>query len=545
MGNMESTAMSLHIPEIALALLLVISVVAIAARRANIPYPTAFLLSGTALALIPGLPAITIPPEHILVIFLPPLLMEAAYFTSLRDFRSNLRPILQLAVGLVIATAAAVAFTFSGLIPGFGLAAGFVLGAIVSPPDAVAATAIIRNKRMPARIVNVLKGESLINDATGLVLYQFAVAAVLTGDFSLPAASLHFLWMVVVGVSIGAMLGMAFIHAFSYIRECSVEILSTFVVAYAAYMLGEAMETSGVLAVVTAGLVVGWHAPEKFPSSFRLPAEAVWEMAKFLLSGVVFLLIGLQIPGVVHRLSVYAPGALATYAAIICLVTLLARLAWVFIVGYGVRFLFPSLRRNDPYPSWQNMFIVAWGGMRGVVSLATALALPLTLPDGTAFPYRDLMIFLAVSVIFFTLLVQGGTLPFLLSRLALSYDFSLLQEDWNARYAAVTQALRKISALAGDDSVYRPALERIRGHYLDRLASLGDGPNTPLVPTDIPGPQDHPLIQAEQRIWRDVLETERKTIITLRKSFSLSDDTMHNILRDLDLFSSRFGGEAA
>lgn len=531
-------------PNIFLILLCSICLVAYLARRVGMSYPIAFVLAGMALAVVPGFPEFKIPPEWILLIFLPPLLSEAAYFTSLRDLKNAARPVLQLSVGLVIATCCAVAVLLEWLEPGIGLAAGFVLGAIISPPDAVAAISILRNIRVPKRVVTVLEGESLINDATGLVLYKFAVAAVVTGSFSLMGVAVDFLWMAVSGITVGWFIGYAYMRIFPRIKEMSVEILSTFLVPYASYLLVESFHGSGVLAVVATGLTIGWYAPRDFYPAFRIPAEEVWKMVSFVLNGLVFLLIGMYFPGLLSRLEAYSMWDLLGTAAAVSLVAIAIRFAWVFSIAYGERLIFPSLRRQRPHLPWQNVFIVAWTGMRGVVSLATALALPLTVADGTPFPHRDLIIFLAFSVILVTLVLQGLTLPWIMQRMGLVYDPKIIEEEWQAKKEAVESALKRLRELSEDCTIQSTALERILSHYQDRQSALGDGPNTPLNLKEPPAAYNHPLVVTESVIWKEVLEAERNAVIGLRQRFHISDDVMHEILRDIDLLHNRFANIA-
>lgn len=524
-----------------LIFLLVIAVVAYLAQRVGMAYSVAFVISGIALASIPQFPMFEIPPDLLLLLFLPPLLNEAAYQTSLRDLRANMRPILQLAIGLVVATTFGVAYAFNYLAPGMGLGLGFVLGSIISPPDAVAAVSVTRHVRIPRRIMTILEGESLINDATGLVMYKFAVAAVVVGGFSLADASLQFVWMVVSGVSMGWLIGWVFMRIFPHIHEMSVQILSTFLIPYASYLLVENLHGSGVLAVVTTGLTIGWYGPQRFTPAFRGPAVAVWQMVTFVLNGLVFLLIGLHFPGLLRQLHSYDPAILIELTIAASVIAISIRVLWVYIVGYGTRFLFPSIRKNDPYPNWQNMFVIAWTGMRGVVSLATALALPLTVADGwTPFPHRDLIIFLAFSVILVTLVLQGLSLPWLTRKLSLTYEGSILYEQWQARKEAAETAIKRLEELAGDPDFKSPALDRIISHYRDRVMSLGDGPNTPIVLKTPPKNDHYPLIITENRLWTEALKAEREAVVCLRQRFVISDDIMHEMLRDIDLLHNRF-----
>lgn len=530
--------------EIFLLLLLVICVVATLAKRIGLAYPIAFVLAGVGLATLPGFPGFAIPPDMILLLFLPPLLAEAAYFSSLRELRRNLRPILQLAVGLVVFSCLTTTLALQWLAPGLGLAAAFVLGAIISPPDAVAAVSVTRSVRVPSRVMTILEGESLINDATGLVLYQFAVAAVVTGAFSVTQVSLHFLWMAASGPLVGWLIAQAFLRLCPKIQEMSVEILGTFVVAYMSFLAAEHIHSSGVLAVVAAGLTIGWHGPRLFSPSFRIAAHATWNMVSFVLNGLVFLLIGLYFPSLLTHLHDYAPMQLAWLAVAVSLVAMLTRLVWVFSFAYGTRLFLPWVRRGDPYPAWQNVFVVAWTGMRGVVSLATALALPFYTQGEIPFPHRDLIIFLAFSVILFTLVFQGLLLPFIVRRFGLVYEGRAVYEQWLAMKEAVEHALDRLREMEEEGKAHSPVLERIVSHYRDRLESLGDGPNTPLHLSQLPPEDVHPLIRTENHVWKEVLEAERRAVVGLRHAFRINDDTMHDMLRDIDLLHSRFADKA-
>ncbi len=535
--------------EIFLLLLVAICVVAYGAPRLRVANPIAFVLAGMGLGLIPAFGNFVFPPELMLLIFLPPLLTSAAYFTSLRDFRANKRPIMQLAVGLVVFTCAVVALTMHWLEPEISIAAGFVLGAIIAAPDAVAAVSMTKNAVLPRRVMTILEGESLVNDATGLVIYQFAVAAVVTGVFSLLGASLHFVWMVISGLALGWFAGWLYMKIFPRIREMSVEILSTFLAPYAVYIAAEAVHSSGVLAVVAFGLTVGWYAPKVFQPVFRVPAEAIWRMVTFVMEGLVFLLIGLHFPGLVSRLKEYDAETLWTLGLMVPLVAVVSRFVWVFAVAYGTRFFFAGIRARDPYPAWQNVFIIGWVGVRGVVALATALAVPLTVEGGAPFPHRDLILFLAFCVIIFTLIFQGLTLPWLLKRVRMVYheDARAAQEQWIARKIAAETAREKLQQLRRDGSHQSAAFERIVSHYEDKVQALGDGPYTPIHAHEPPPQQrhdEHPILAVENKIWKEVLEAERDAIIKLRHGFKISDDIMHEMLRDIDLLFNRFAGRA-
>ncbi len=300
------------------------------------------------------------------------------------------------------------------------------------------------------------------------------------------------------------------------------------------------MQGSGVRAVVASGFYVTGHAPTLFPARLRIPAEAVWKMTTFFLSALVFLMIGIQIPSLFARLSVYRPSELAFYAAATCATAFLVRFVYVYAMAYGTRFLIPSIRRKDPYPTWQNVFLIAFIGMRGVVSLATALALPVTISWGFEFPDRDLIIFLSVTLIVFTLVIQGLSLPWIVRKLTLTFDPNFLHEDWNARHTAARTAMEKILEMEQVNGDENPALARLKAHYQTRLEALGDGPNTPLISTEEGNSSSHPVIAEEHRIWQELLTAERQAVIGLRKAYAISDEIMHDIMREIDLLANRF-----
>lgn len=521
-------------------LLCAICVCALLAHRLKVSPPVSFLLGGLGLALVPGMHVPHIEPEYMLVLFLPPILMEAAFFTSIREFRTNLQAILSLAVGLVFLTAGVTAAVTVALIPGATWAMGFLLGAIISPPDAAAATSALRGAPIPRRVVSILEGESLVNDASGIVLYKFALAAVMVGSFSFADAGVEFLWKAGAGIAVGLAIAYLCVRMFPLLREPSVEILFTFIPPYASYLLAESIHASGVLAVVAAGLLIGWHAPTLFSTRTRMPAEAVWKMVVFFINAMAFLLIGLQLPGLIQRLHVYDTSFVVTSAIAVCTAAIAVRFLYIFTLTHGWRIFWPSRAKRVPITAWQNIFLIGWTGMRGVVTLALALAIPFKLPGGETFPYRDLIIFLSVSVILATLVLQGISLPWLSSKLRLSFDPKRMQEEWLARKRTAHSAIEVLNRLANEDGVHQPALERIRQHYEERIESLGDGPNTPLDPHQRPSLETHPLIQAENRIWHEVLERERETLVRMRHEFTIDDDIMNELLREMDLRASSF-----
>lgn len=396
-----------------LSLLTAALVLSILAKRLNMPPAAAYVVGGMALALVPAKPPFEIDPDFILVLFLPPLLLSSAYFTVWRDFKANLRPILMLAIGAVIFTTLVVGFMAHALLPSLPLAAGFCLGAIVSPPDAVAAKAVLQRLPVPPRLVTILEGESLVNDASGLMLYRMAAAAALTGVFDWSDAAVMFGQLTAGGVAAGAVAGLLANAAVSRLRDTQLLILTTFLVAWMTYVGAEALHVSGVLAVVTAGLIMGWAQHAILDAESRIETQAVWRTVVFVMEALVFILIGLSLRDVIKELGGFGP-TLASELPIALLVTLTAiaaRFIWVFPATYLPRLLVPSIRKCDPSPPLSVPVVIGWAGMRGVVSLAAALALPI------GFPGRDFILLTTFVVIAATVLLQGGTLGPLVRRL--------------------------------------------------------------------------------------------------------------------------------
>jgi Na+/H+ antiporter len=420
------------LPEIETIFVLLAAVATLAtlANRIGVPYPILLVLGGLVLGFVPGLPRVELEPEVVFLLFLPPLLYVSAIFTSWRDFRTNLRKISQLAVALVLMTVCTVAAVAHWAV-GLPWGAAFVLGAIVSPTDAIAATSIAQRLGIPRRIVTVLEGESLINDATGIVAYRVAVAAVAAGGFSLWQAGLQFVIGAVGGVMVGLAVGWLVVWARRHVsEEPNVQNTISLLTPFAAYLLAEEpshylwgrlglpgeFAFSGVLAVVAAGLYLARRVPYVVTPQARLQAYAFWELVIFLLNGLIFALIGLQLRSIVERLSEteYGAAQLVLYAVLISLAVILVRFLWVFSAAYSPRWENRSLRWPDPLPSPHAATVIAWSGMRGVISLAAALSLPLTVESDAPFPGRDLILFLTFAVILATLVVQGLSLPALI-----------------------------------------------------------------------------------------------------------------------------------
>ncbi len=516
--------------ELLVALFAAAVVLAWLARRVRVPYPIALVLGGAALAFVPGLPRLPVDPNLILIVVLPPVLYQAALLTSWRDFRANLGTISLLAIGLVAATTVAVAMTLKRLVPEVPWAAAFALGAIVSPPDAVAATAVLSRLNMPRRIVTLLEGESLVNDASGLVLYRFAVAAVLTGAFSIPQATLQFVLIAVGGIAVGVALGRLFVAIHRQLGDTLVEIVLSLVLPYAAYLIAETAHVSGVLAVVTAGLVRGRYAREAFSPEARIVAQSVWTVVVFLMNCFVFILIGLQLPAIVSGLGGRSVSEAIGVGVVLSLVAIAARLAWVFPGAYLPRFLAPRRGRAEPSPPWQRVLVVGWSGMRGIVSLAAALALPLATDSGAPFPERDLLVFLAFVVILVTLVVPGLTLAPLARLLRVGGDWGMHDETQLARAETARAALAELARLEREGEITADVVELLRREAELQLARTSPGGLVLAY-------GDDPWCKARRALVR----AERRRLIELWRAGRIGDEVLHEIERELDFEESRLG----
>jgi CPA1 family monovalent cation:H+ antiporter len=518
--------------ELDLVLLSVLAAVAlllIGAYHARVPYPIMLVVGGAVIGFLPGIPEVELDPRLILVIVLPPLLYAAAFFSSLRDLRDNLRPISLLAIGLVIATTVGVAVVAHAVIDGMTWEAAFVLGAVVSPTDPVAATAIASRVGAPRRFVTIVEGESLVNDATALIAYKFAVAAAVTGSFSLANAGGRFVVNAVVGVAIGLAVGWIVAQVRRTIDDAPTEIAISLVTPYFAYLPAEALGVSSVLAAVTTGIFLGWRSPQLITPTTRVQAFAVWGIVQFVLNAALFVLVGLQLPNVLDGISGLPTERIVLYAAVISLAVVVIRYLWVYPATYLPPLLSRRIRERDPAPSWRYPAIVAWTGMRGAVSLAAALAIPPAIDSGGPFPQRDLIIFLTYAVIFVTLVVQGLTLPAALKMLGVEDDGTLEQRESKARLLAARAAMERIDELLDEEWVREDTAERVRRMYEFRVRRF-----SARFDEDDDGAIDARSYDY-QRLVRELLEAQRGAIIRLRNEGRINDEIMHRIERDLDL----------
>jgi CPA1 family monovalent cation:H+ antiporter len=516
---------------IALLFAAVLALAAVA-RRLVMPYPILLVLGGLVLGFVPGLPPVRINPDIVFFVFLPPILWAAAYFTSLRDFRANIRPIALLAVGLVLATTAMVAVVARAVIPGIGWAAAVALGAIVSPPDAVAATAVLRRLRIPHRVLVILEGESLVNDATALVLYRTAVVAMVTGAFHFSEAAGAFVLAAVGGIAIGLAIGWLALRALGRFHDPLTEIAVTLLAPYIAWSLAERAHTSAVLACVAGGLLLRRHISRVVAPATRLQSRAVWDLLLFALNGAIFILIGLSL----RTLAEAVPGgelpSLIVQGLCISAAAIGTRMVWVPIATVVPR-LIPRVRARDPMPSASSVLLIGWTGLRGIVSLAAALALPFAAADGSPLPYRAELILITFIVILVTLVVQGLTLGPLIRRLRLPEDTHLEQEEALARERAAAAALHRLEALP-DGVTQHHAVADLRGDYEERRQLMAE--------YQAGVPRSTSLAEAAfKRARYETLAAERRALIELRDRGEISDEVLLALEEELDREALRHG----
>ena len=516
-----------EIEPLLLALIVAVAGLSVLARLVRVPYPILLVLGGLLLGFVPGMPAVELPPELVLVAFLPPLLYWAGFFSSPRELQADARAISMLAVGLVLATTAAVALAARAVVDGMTWPAAFALGAIVSPTDPLAASAIGRRLGVPRRLLTVLEGESLVNDATALVAYRIAVAAAVSGSFVAWQAGLRFVVTAAGGVAVGLLVGWLVAELRRRLDDPVIEIVVSVFTGYAAYLPAELLGVSGVLAAVTTGLYVGWRAPELASAPTRLLGFSFWEVLVYLANAVLFILVGLQLRPILEGLGGTAVAVLIGQGALVSAVVVAVRLGWGFSVPYLVRLFDRRPSQVMRRVGAKERLLLGWSGMRGAVSLAAALALPLD------FPLRNLILFLTFSVILATLVVQGLTLPALIRRLRFEQDDAVEREELRARLAATHAAIDRLDQLAGADWTRDDTVERLHGLYefrRRRLKARGG-----YLEDD--GTEDRSL--AYQRLVRELLQAQREAIVRLRNQGAISNEVMHRIERELDLEDSR------
>jgi monovalent cation/hydrogen antiporter len=516
-----------HGAELILGLLIAVAALVTIARRLGISYPILLVIGGLVLGLVPGVPPIHVDPDLIFLIVLPPLLYIAAFFTAARSLRANLGTISSLAVGLVIASALAVAAVAHALLPGIPWSVAFALGAIVAPPDAIAATAMTKRLVVPRQIVTILEGESLLNDATALTIYSIAVAVAAGSAFSPTTAIVTFAGALLGGCAIGVAVGWIIAHIRARLEDTPVEMTISLLTPYAAFLPAERLDVSGVIATVAAGLYLGQRGSHIMGADARLTGRAVWETITFLLNGFVFIVMGFEVPLLLRALTPSMAIQLVGIGVAVTMVLILVRALWIF----GTVFL-PQRLRGRP-DAFACSLVLAWAGMRGVVSLAAALALPLALPAGEPLPARTALVIVTLTVIALTLLGQGLTLPGLIRALRLGQDVGLREEEARARQRLLEAATRRLDELYPVWPGHHPLLDQLRETYRHRFEHVerqrdppaGDG-------------EDRELIE-HREIKRTVIDAEREALLRLRAEGEVNDEVLRDLERELDLEERR------
>lgn len=526
----------MHNFEITIFILGILIAILAVADKLRLPNPVILVVTGLSIGFIPSLPALTLNPEVVFLLFLPPILYDAASNTSWHDFRSEIRPISILAIALVLFTTTAVALASHFLIPGFSWPLAFVLGAIVSPPDAVAATSIIKGLGLNKRVITILEGESLVNDASALIAYRFAIAAIGTGSFVFWKAGLDFLLIGTGGILIGVATG--YLLSLLHKRILNNSIISTsltLLTPFISYLIAERMHASGVLSVVSTGLMISWRAPESFSYQTRIRNRAVWDTMIFLLNGFIFILIGLQLRSILADLGTYDIGKLIYYGFVIGAVTIAVRILWVFGAAYspiaGGRKKDREQGPGDNKDLWKNVLIVAWTGTRGVVSLATALALPLTLGNNILFPQRSLILFLAFVVIFLTLVIQGLSLPLLIKMLAVKITADSSTEERTLRLLIANSVINFIEQ-DFPRVISEPLKMQISRRYIETRDALSKEPkdHTDDRTAESASLQDPSVLSAQ----KEINNFQRQLLIRFHREGVFNQASVRRLEQELD-----------
>lgn len=517
-----------------LGLLFAVFLLVMLAQKLGISYPIFLVLGGLGLSFVPSLPRVAIAPDLIFLIFLPPLLYEAAWTTSWNDFWRWRRAIGLLAFGLVAFTSGIVAYVAQAVIPGFTLGLGFLLGGIISPPDAVAATSVLRGVKVPRRVTAILEGESLINDASSLIVFRFALLAVSSGVFVWQQAATSFVVVSGMGLVVGIVVACGFFLLHKYMPTTpSINTVLTFMAPYVMYLLAEEFHFSGVLAVVSGGLLLSHLSHRVFDANTRLQANSVWASVSFVLNGLVFILIGLQLPIAVGGLGNYSLQQAIAYGLLMSGLVIVIRLLWMYPAAFIPRYLSKKIRDSEPSPGWQGTLVLGWAGMRGVVSLASALSVPLLTNDGLQFPQRNLILFITFVVILVTLVLQGLTLPAIirLTKMAERDDRMPLEEQeagvrLHLREAAVKHLQRKYPAETEANELIARLQQRMQTEINLTTRTLNS------LEVNQAG---RDALRQYHLVLLDVLNVEREALAHLRHHDSFDDEVLRQQEAQLDL----------
>lgn len=508
--------------------------------KLKLPQPVLLVLVGLLIGFIPYFPSLVLDPEIIFLVVLPPLLFDAASQTSWLEFKTNFRQITTLGISLVFFTTIAVAITAHYLIPGFGWPLAFLLGAIISPPDAVASSGVIKGLGLNKKVISILEGESLINDASALIAYRYALAACITGSFVFWKAGLQFLWIAGGGISIGLLLGYVLVLLHKKIDNYPVvETGLSLLTPFLSYLAAEQLHSSGILAVVSTGMIISWRSQEIFSYQTRMQSRIVWDTLIFLMNGFIFILMGLQLPGILKQLSGYSLSQLIVYGLVISFATILVRILWVFI-NASTSTLTKKFRRHKittPQEAtnnnfWKNVLVVSWTGTRGMVSMATALALPLTLTGNKSFGQRELIIFLCFVVIFITLVVQGFSLPLLIRWLKIQKTENQDQEEKELQLSILHSTLHfiKHDYPELDESIRKKMIEKYEGEAKRLESEI----HTHIL-NDRGEKQLPVIISPQHEALMTIKGFQRELLLQLRKKGDFSDTAIREVERDMDI----------
>jgi Na+/H+ antiporter len=516
-----------------LLLLVFVAMFAGLARRLRVPYPILLVIAGLLLSFVPEMPRIGLNPDLVFFVFLPPLLYSAAWTLSWREFQRNFVSIALLAVGLVLFTVVGLALAAGSLLPGFNWKAAVLLGAVVAATDAIAATSIARRVGLPQRIVDILEAESLVNDGTGLLALQFGLLMLVTGRTpSVVEGVGRLVFLTGGGVLVGLAIGAVVAWFEKWVDDGPIEIVISILVPYAAYLMGDRAHVSGVIAVIACGMYMSRKSPEYMSPQVRLQATAVWDALTFVLNGIVFVLIGLQLPYVMGQISGMSRVVLLEYGVGFSTVMIAVRMAWVYgetYIAYAVRRWVQQVEVEEPEP--RRVFVIGWGGMRGVLSLAAAVSLPYAMPDGRMFPQRSMIIYLAFCLIVATLVVQGLTLPWLIRRLGLSETGRMNSEEREARRVLLREALVHLDRKRSKNRDQSAMFGELIASYQQRLDAM-------------PVEREERVQGLVDQVRRSdailaVLRVEREALIRLRDEGQIDDEVLRTLQRELDLEESR------
>jgi Na+/H+ antiporter len=509
------------------------------AQKLKISYPLFLVLAGLAISYIPGIPVVSIDPDIIFLIFLPPLLYDAAWYTSLNDFLKWKRAIGLLSFGLVICTSVIVAFAATAFIPGFTLPLGFLLGGIIAPPDAVAAASVLKNLKVPKRVMTILEGESLINDASSLIVFRFSLAAIITGGFSFHEAALSFFVVTFMGIGIGLAIAHLIYLKHQYLpTTANIDAAFTLVTPYFMYLAAEQFHFSGVMAVVSGGLYLSYRSHEVFVSGqTSLQASNVWSTLVIMLNALVFILIGLELPVIIKGLDGYAVSSAWLYGILISVIVVAVRFLWIYPATFLPRWLFKKIRDTEANPGWKGPFVLSWAGMRGVVSLAAALSIPSAVSNGIPFPLRNLIVFITFVVILVTLVLQGFTLPYII-RLINPGEIDPVESEEKEEAAILLRlidvGLNRIEDAYLSGAADNPFINNLRSELQGNIASITERLNS--LNTDAAAGHE---LEVYHQVLKDIYRLQRRELYQIRREKIFSDPAIRKQEAQIDLAETK------